>query len=68
MKDNSNNILYENFLSNQSASNIEVLNVKVDNVNSHIIDWLTFFFVKSKIKAHPEEFILIQFASLTNNK
>ena len=38
MKDNINNIVYEIFLSNQSASNIEALNGKVININSHLID------------------------------
>ena len=41
MRYSGNNILYEKALSNQSAANIEVLNGKFININSHPTGWFT---------------------------
>ena len=43
IRDGGNNIVYEKSLSTQYAANIEVLNGKFININSHPTDWSNIF-------------------------
>ena len=55
MRDNGNNSVYEKVLSNQYDSNIEVLNIKVININLRPEDWLDVFCLLNPKDRHTQK-------------
>ena len=68
-RDRQGKIIYEEKESTESWPNIDYLNGKRININSHPADWFDIFMPKkSKRQSHPSEVSIADFASWTNKK
>ena len=55
MREDDNNIVYKNFSPTKYASNIEVLNEKGFNINSHPTDWFNIFYPLNRKNRHTHK-------------